>query len=241
MKPASEARTSRPVCAIVGAGEGNGAAFARCFAAAGHQVALMARDAERLRSLAEQQSGSLALPCDLSQPPSVEAAFARLAQQLGPVETLIYNAGNYVRGGVESTSPEQLEASFRLNAVGCLVAVQQVVKDMKRRGSGSIVVIGATASLRGKEGSLPFAAAKAGQRIMVQSMARELGPHGIHVAYVVIDAVIASPRMRLLFPCRSGDAFAQPDDIATAVLQLVQQPRSAWSFELDLRPHLEKW
>ena len=232
---------TRPVCAIVGAGPGNGAAFARRFTAAGYRVGLLARDGQRLAALARELPGSLALSCDLLVPATLAVACERLERELGPVQTLIYNAGNYVRGGVESTEPEQLEACFRLNAVGCLRAVQYVVKGMKRRGSGEIIVIGATAAWRGREGSLPFAAAKAGQRIMVQSMARELAPQGIHVAYVVIDAVIDSPRMRLLFPCRGADAFAQPDDIAASVAHLVQQPRSAWTFELDLRPHLEKW
>jgi NADP-dependent 3-hydroxy acid dehydrogenase YdfG len=241
MSSTTQLASRPPVCAIVGAGSGNGAAFARRFSADGYRVALLARDAERLRTLAAQHPGSLAVACDAIDSAAVQQAFARVERELGAVDTLIFNAGNYVRGGVESTTSAQLESSFRLNAVACLASVQQVVGAMKRRGSGAIVVIGATASLRGKEGSLPFAAAKAGQRVMVQSMARELGPAGIHVAYIVIDAVIASPRMRLLFPCRAADAFAQPDDVAAAVALLVQQPRSAWTFELDLRPHLEKW
>jgi NAD(P)-dependent dehydrogenase (short-subunit alcohol dehydrogenase family) len=112
---------------------------------------------------------------------------------------------------------------------------------MKKRSSGAIVVIGATASRRGAKGALPFAAAKGGQRLMVEAMARELSPQGIHVSYVVIDAVIDSLFMRTVFPCRSADGFARPEHIAGVLANLVAQPSSAWTFELDLRPHVEAW
>jgi NADP-dependent 3-hydroxy acid dehydrogenase YdfG len=226
---------------VVGAGPGNGAAFARRFAAEGYQVALLARNEARLKSLAEEVPGSLAVPCDVASSASVASAFAHVLAALGPVDTLIYNAGNYVMGGVSETDAACLEQCFRVNAVGCLNAVRQVVEGMRARGRGEIVVIGATASRRGAAGSLPFAAAKAGQRVMVESMARELSPRGIHVSYVVIDAAIDSPLMRKVFPSRTEESFAKADDIAASVAHLVQQPRSAWTFELDLRPYLESW
>ncbi|MEY4511392.1 MAG: hypothetical protein RLZZ450_3514 [Pseudomonadota bacterium] len=229
------------VCAVVGAGTGNGKAFARRFTRDGFRVALLARDERRLRALANEVPGSLAVPCDLTQAESVRAAFQAIERELGSVDTLIYNAGNFVRGGVEDTDAERLEDCFRVNAVGCLRAVQQVLPAMKKRSCGAIVVIGATASRRGSKGTLPFAAAKGGQRLMVEAMAKELSPQGIHVSYVVIDAVIDSLFMRTVFPCRSADGFAQPEHIADALAQLVGQPRSAWTFELDLRPHVEKW
>ncbi|MFM2417968.1 MAG: hypothetical protein RL385_2691 [Pseudomonadota bacterium] len=232
---------ARRVCAVVGAGPGNGAAFARRFAAEGYQVALLARNEARLKSLAEEVPGSLAVPCDVASSASVASAFAHVLAALGPVDTLIYNAGNYVMGGVSETDAACLEQCFRVNAVGCLNAVRQVVEGMRARGRGEIVVIGATASRRGAAGSLPFAAAKAGQRVMVESMARELSPRGIHVSYVVIDAAIDSPLMRKVFPSRTEESFAKADDIAASVAHLVQQPRSAWTFELDLRPYLESW
>lgn len=229
------------VCAIVGAGPGNGKALALRFAQDGFRVALMARDEKRLTALAREVPGGLAVGCDVTRKESIVAAFTRVERELGAVDTLLYNAGNYVPGGVENTQADGLEACFRVNAVGCLHAVQQVVSGMRKRADGAIIVIGATASRRGSAGVLPFATAKAGQRVMVESMARELWPLGIHVAYVVIDAVIASLRMRAVFPCRSSEAFAQPEHIASTVAQVVAQPRSAWTFELDLRPHLEKW
>jgi NAD(P)-dependent dehydrogenase (short-subunit alcohol dehydrogenase family) len=195
----------------------------------------------RLTARAREVPGATAIVCDVTRKDSIVAAFAQVERELGPVDALVYNAGNYVRGGVEDTAGEKLEDCFRVNAVGCLYAVQQVISGMRERSRGSIIVIGATASRRGAAGVLPFAAAKGGQRLMVESMARELSPLGIHVAYVVIDAVIDSLFMRAVFPCRSAESFAQPEHIASSVAHLVAQPRSAWSFELDLRPHLEKW
>ena len=229
------------VCAIVGAGPGNGKAFAERFTREGFRVALLARDDKRLRALAHEVPGSVAVRCDVTSGESMAEAFGYIERELGPVDTLVYNAGNYVRGSVQDTDLQRLEDCFRVNAVGCLCAVQQVVAGMKKRSSGAIIVIGATASRRGAAGVLPFAAAKGGQRLLVESMARELSPAGIHVAYVVIDAVIDSLFMRTVFPCRSADAFARPEHIASAVAELVAQPRSAWTFELDLRPYLEKW
>ena len=232
---------SKRVCAVVGAGPGNGAAFARRFAADGYRVALLARNETRLQGLAAEVAGSLAVSCDVASSEFVSSAFARIVKELGHVDTLIYNAGNYVMGGVSETDAACLEQCFRVNASGCLNAVRQVVGAMRERGHGEIVVIGATASRRGAAGGLAFATAKAGQRVMVESMARELSPRGIHVAYVVVDAVIDSPLMRAVFPTRTEETFAKADDIAATVAHLVQQPRSAWTFELDLRPYLEKW
>jgi NAD(P)-dependent dehydrogenase (short-subunit alcohol dehydrogenase family) len=228
------------VCVIVGAGPGNGRALLERFAREGYQVAVMARDRMRLEALARAVPGSLALACDVTRLESIDAAFAQVARELGPVDTLLYNAGSYVRGGVD-TELARLEECLRVNTLGCLATVQQVVPAMRKRGGGAIVVVGASASRRGLSGVLPFATAKGGQRLMVEALARELGPQGIHVAYLVIDAVIDSPLMRALFPCRSADGFARPEHIASAVAQLVAQPRSTWTFELDLRPHVEKW
>jgi NADP-dependent 3-hydroxy acid dehydrogenase YdfG len=228
------------VCAIVGAGAGNGAAFARRFAKDGYGVALLARDEVRLRALSDTIPSSTAVVCDATRPTAIAEAFGRVAQ-LGPVHTLIYNAGNFVLGSVDATDPATLEDAFRLNCSGCLAAVQQVLPGMRDRGSGQIIVIGATASLRGAAGALPFATAKAGQRVMAQAMARALGPCGIHVAYVVVDGVIDMPTTRQFFKDKPDAFFMQPDAIADAVAHLVLQERSAWTFELDLRPYAERW
>ncbi len=229
---------SSPVCAIVGVGPGNGAAFARRFHAAGHRLALIARSQPQVGSLAEELDGAHAFACDATSAADVATTFARIEAELGAVDVLIYNAGNAVLGALATTRTDQLEQALRVNVVGCLLAAQQVVPGMRRRGGGHIVVIGATASRRGAAGMLPFAAAKAGQRNLAESLARELGPAGIHVAHVVIDGMIDSPAMRRLFPDRQ---LLAPAAIADSVFALASQPRSAWSFELDLRPAGEQW
>jgi NADP-dependent 3-hydroxy acid dehydrogenase YdfG len=231
---------NQEICAIVGAGPGNGAALARRFAKDDYRVALLARDETRLRALAQTIPNSAPVVCDATREASIAAAFASVAE-LGSVRTLIYNAGNFVLGSVDDTDPATLEAAMRLNCSGCLAAVQEVLPGMRERGHGEIVVIGATASLRGSVGALPFATAKAGQRVMVQAMARALWPRGIHVVYVVIDGVIDMPTTRGLFTDKPDTFFMRPDAIADAVAHLVQQDRSAWTFELDLRPYAECW
>lgn len=230
-----------PVCVIVGAGPGNGAACARQFSRAGYHVALLARGGEALEALASDIAGARAYPCDATDPADALRAFAAIRQDLGEPQTLIYNASTREFGDLTATTPESFERAWRVNAYGCLLAVQQVVPAMRAAGTGSIVVIGATASLKGAAGFLAFGAAKAAQRSLAQSLARELGPAGIHVAYVVIDAVVDMPASRAIFPQAPDSVFARPDDIAESVFFLARQPRSAWTFELDLRPFGEKW
>ena len=232
---------SQGACVVMGAGKGNGAAFARKFVSEGRRVAVLARDEKRLAGIAAEVGDCLAVSCDVTREESIGAALDRVESELGPLQTLLYNAGNFVPGNVDSTESGLLEYCFRVNVVGCLNAVRRAAKGMRARGRGEIVVIGATASRRGAAGALPFAAAKAGQRAMVESMARELGPLGIHVAYVVIDAVIDTPVMRAFFAGKPDEFFAKPDDIAESVAHLVAQKRSAWTFELDLRPYIERW
>lgn len=240
--PAPAPGQPAPVCVIVGVGPGNGAAFARRFATAGYRVALLARSDTFTRTLADElERAAVAYPCDATSSTDIAATFARIEAELGTVDVLVHNAGNAVLGGVETTRPEQLEQALRVNITGCLLAAQQVVPAMRRRRAGAIVVIGATASRRGAAGFLPFAAAKAGQRNLAESMARELGPSGIHVAHVVIDGVIDTPATRARLPDRAQHTWLAPSAIADAVFTLAHQPPSAWTFELDLRPAVERW
>jgi NAD(P)-dependent dehydrogenase (short-subunit alcohol dehydrogenase family) len=232
---------TQPVCAIVGAGPGNGAAFARRFAEAGHPVALLARDPSGLGSLTAQIPGARGYVCDAADAPQVEKSFGRIRAELGPVGVLIYNASTRDFADIDHTSPEAFERAWRVNVLGCLLAARQVIPDLRQAGRGSILIIGATASLKGTPGFVAFAAAKAAQRSLAQSLARQLGPEGIHVAHVVIDAVVDMPASRAMLPGQPDDFFAQPGDIAESVFFLTQQPRSAWTFELDLRPFGERW
>lgn len=232
---------SRPVCAIPGAGPGLGASLARRFADAGYGVAVMARDAGRLEDLAAGIDGARAYACDVTDAADVARAFDAVAADLGSVTTLLYNAGNAVFGGVDEVSPEDFEAAWRVNALGLFHCTRQVLPAMRENGDGRILVTGATASRRGGARFAGFAAAKAAQRSLAESMARQLGPEDIHVALAIIDGVIDTPRTRQMMADRPDDAFLDPDAIAEAYLHVAQQPRSAWTFELDLRPHAENW
>jgi len=230
-----------PVCVIVGAGPGNGAAFARAFSRAGYKVALLARGRESLDALAAEIAGTRAYVYDAGSPEAAEQAFARIRTELGPPRTLIYNASTRDFADIDGTDPAGLEHAWRVNALGLLLAAKQVIPDMRAAGEGSIVVIGATASLKGAAGFVAFASAKAAQRSLAQSLARKLGPEGIHVSYVIIDAIVDTPASRATAPDAPDGFFARPDDIAESVFFLARQPRSAWTFELDLRPFGEHW
>ncbi|MEM9453446.1 MAG: SDR family NAD(P)-dependent oxidoreductase [Myxococcota bacterium] len=228
---------SKPVCAVIGIGPKNGAAFARRFAADGHAVALLSRRTEFSSQLAGELDTALALACDVTNPESVAASFTRIRDELGPVQTVIYNAGSGTWGNFEEISAEKFEQTWRVNSMGLFCVAKQVVPGMVEQGRGNIVVVGATASLRGKPVTTAFAPAKAAQRSLAQSMARHLGPKGIHVSLIIVDGLI-------------GEAGASkdeapdkldPDDIAHAAAFLASQPRSAWTFELDVRPQLENW
>ena len=165
---------NRPVCVIVGIGPGNGEAFARRFSDEGYAVALLSRSTRLSSKLAEELDEARAYACDASDPEAVESAFRRIREDLGPVDTLVYNAGSGVWKTVEELTPDDFEGSFRVNALGALLASQQVIPDMRLAGRGNIIFVGATASLRGIPKTAGFAPAKAAQRILAQSMARHL-------------------------------------------------------------------
>jgi NAD(P)-dependent dehydrogenase (short-subunit alcohol dehydrogenase family) len=229
------------VCVITGVGPGNGAAFARRFAAEGYRVAMLARSEERLRQLEREIEGSKGYAVDVGDPAAVRDGFARIRADLGPLQVLVHNAGSGMFSDFMNTTPEMLEQSWRTNTLALLSCGQEAVRDMLAAGGGAVVVIGATSSLRGGANFAPFASAKAAQRSLAQSMARSLGPQGIHVAYVVVDGVIDIPRTRQMMPDKPEEFFLQPEHIADTVYFLARQPRSAWTFEIDVRPFGEKW
>ncbi len=229
------------VCAVVGVGPGNGAALARAFAGQGMAVALLARSSGLSNALASELPHARAYTCDAADPDSVTAAFARIRTELGDPHTLVYNAGAGTWGDVEHIGLDDFEHSWRVNALGALAASQAVIPAMKAAGCGNIIFIGATASLRGGPRTAAFAPAKAAQRSLAQSMARTLGPHGIHVSLIVVDAVVDLPHTRQRLPDKPDAFFLQPADLAATAVWLAQQPRSAWSFEVDVRPFAEHW
>ena len=228
---------SSPVCAIVGVGPKNGAAFARCFDKAGYRIALLSRSTTFSEELANELSDARAYACDATDAASVEATFAQLRSDLGEVDVLIYNAGSGSWKTIEEISAQEFELGWRVNALGALLTSQQVIPAMKRKGAGNIVFVGATASLRGRPKTTGFAAAKAAQRSLAQSMAKHLGPQGIHVSLLIIDGSIELPGAAETKQGKSLD----PDDIAALAYYVTTQPRSAWSFEVDARPSQENW
>jgi NAD(P)-dependent dehydrogenase (short-subunit alcohol dehydrogenase family) len=232
--------------AIVGVGPGLGRALALRFAQGGFAVALLARTEEASRSIQAEIASSSGVArsfaCDASDESSTGPAFARVRAELGDPEVLVYNAGAFHMGGVMQLSPADLERTWRINCLGGLVTAQAVLPKMLERGRGTILFTGATAALRGSANFASLAVGKFGLRALAQSMARELGPRGIHVAHVVIDGGIDTPRVRAMVAGREGaPSLLSPAAIAETYWHLHTQDPSAWTHEMDLRPSVEKF
>ncbi|MDJ0851186.1 MAG: SDR family NAD(P)-dependent oxidoreductase [Myxococcota bacterium] len=232
---------SERVCVVTGVGPGTGAALVRRFAEDGYRVAMIARDTARLGALAGEVPDAAPFPVDVSDLDALRATLARVRDELGTPRVLLWNAVAGGFGPFSDVTAEQLEARFRVNVSAFLVAVQELAPAMIDAGGGAVIATGNTSAWRGKANFAGFAPTKAAQRILAQSMARALGPQGVHVAYVVIDAVIDVPWTRQAFADRPDDFFIQPREIAEAVHHLAHQERSGWTFELDLRPFGESW
>jgi len=231
----------KPVCAVVGVGPGNGAALARRFSKEGYAVALLARSTDFGQKLAAELPDARAYACDVADAKSVKETFAAIAADLGEVDVVAYNAGSGTWGTIEDISPEAFENAWRVNALGLLQVSQAVIPAMKRKGAGSIVVVGATASRRGMPRTTAFAPAKAAQRSLAEAMARHLWPAGIHVSLIILDGVVDLERSRAAMPDKPDTFFIKADDVADTAWWLTRQPRSAWSFEVEARPFGEKW
>jgi NAD(P)-dependent dehydrogenase (short-subunit alcohol dehydrogenase family) len=229
-----------PVALVAGAGPGLGRALAQRFVKGGMRVALLARDAARLSAMAASIGpDARALPCDLADPDAVGAAFAQVDRELGVPQCVIFNAGTYRPGAVLDVRPEDFLQCWKVGCYAGFLVGQQAAVRMVERGSGSILFTGATASLRGSAGFVNLASPKFALRALAQSMARELGPRGVHVAHVIIDGQISAPD-RQQSPA-APDAQLDPSAIAESYWQLHVQPRSAWTLELDLRPWVERF
>jgi NAD(P)-dependent dehydrogenase (short-subunit alcohol dehydrogenase family) len=237
--------TTSSVAVVVGVGPGLGNALAVRFARGGFRVALVARSAE---SLAPTQAEITAAGgearsylADAGDEESVRSAFERIHAELGSTEVLLYNAGAFEVGGILELTAATVERAWRANCLGGFLASQAVLPKMLERGRGTVIFTGATASLRGSAKFAAIAIGKVGLRALAQSMARELGPQGIHVAHVVIDGQIDSPRLRARFPDRDEKTMLDPAAIAETYWALHEQPASAWTHEIDLRPNVEKF
>lgn len=227
----------KPLALVTGVGPGTGAAIARRFAEGGYRVAMLARDAERLAALETEIPDSIAVPCDVTDPAALDAALARVGQP----KVVVHNAVGGAFGSFRDVEPAVLERNFQVNVMALLHLARKVTLAMEAAGEGAIIVTGNTSALRGKANFAAFAPTKAAQRILAESLARDLGPKGVHVAYLVIDAVIDVPWTREQFKEAPDDFFIQPSDIAGEVFHLAHQPRTAWSFLAEVRPFREAW
>jgi NAD(P)-dependent dehydrogenase (short-subunit alcohol dehydrogenase family) len=229
------------VAVVVGAGPGNGQALGARFAQEGYAVALLARDREKLLGMADAMPRARAFSCDVTDAASIREAFDAIRQELGEVEVLLYNAGSGVFADFDDATPEQFENSWRVNAMGAFLCAKEVVPGMERRGGGSIIFTGATASLRGNVKTVAFAPAKAAQRSLAESMARLLWPKGIHVALMIVDGMVEKPGIEKFAKDTPVEAMIDPAALAETAFQLCTQSKRGWSFQVEVRPALEKW
>jgi NAD(P)-dependent dehydrogenase (short-subunit alcohol dehydrogenase family) len=239
----------QPVALVIGAGDATGGAIARRFARGGYTACVTRRTADKLVPLVEriQAEGGQAhgFASDARVEAEVQALFAKIEAEIGPIEVLVFNIGANVRFGITETTERVYRKVWEMAALAGFLVGREAARVMRPRGHGTILFTGATASLRGSSGFSAFAGAKFALRALAQSMARELGSQGIHVAHAVIDGAIDTEFIASNFPERYAlkeqDGILDPEAIAEAYWQLHQQPRSAWTHELDLRPWMETW
>jgi NAD(P)-dependent dehydrogenase (short-subunit alcohol dehydrogenase family) len=228
---------ARPLALVTGVGPGTGASVVRRFAEGGYRVAMLARDEARLAALAAEIPASIPVPCDVSDADALAGAIA----QVGPPNIVVHNAVGGAFGSFMEVSAEVLERNFAVNTMALFHLARLTAPAMVAAGEGAIIVTGNTASQRGRAAFAGFAPTKAAQRILAESLARELGPKGVHVAYLVIDASIDVPWQRQMRPDARDDFFCSPASIAGEVWHLAHQPRDAWSFLAEVRPFHEPW
>lgn len=231
----------KPVCVVSGVGPGTGTALVRRFAAEGYRVAMLARTTERLTALASEIPSTKAFMCDVSDKAQVDVTLDQVTRDLGTPSVLVHNAVGGAWGSFLEIDPAVLNRNFQVNTMGLLYLAQRVGPAMVAAGKGAIIVTGNTSALRGRANFAGFAPTKAAQRILAEAMARDLGPKGVHVAYIVIDAVIDVPWARERFKDKPNDFFIAPAAIADEVWHVANQPRSSWSFNVEVRPFGETW
>lgn len=219
----------KPIAIVTGVGPGTGASVARRFAAGGYRVAMLARDSERLSAIAQEIPDSIAVPCDVSDLGALEKAIARI----GAAKVVVHNAVGGAFGSFRDIDPDVLQRNFDVNVMALLHLARLTTPPMIQAGDGALIVTGNTSALRGKANFAGFAPTKAAQRILAESIARDLGPKGVHVAYLVIDAVIDVPWQRARLKDVRDDFFIQPATIADEVFHLAHQPPGRFSRRYD--------
>lgn len=227
------------IALIVGAGQGLSASLAHLFAGSGMQIALAARRTEKLNQLSSE-TGARLFRCDVAESTSIVQLFEDVEQQIGAPDVVVYNPSARAKGPFIDLVPAEVERAIAITAFGGFVVAQQAARRMLAKGQGAILFTGASASVKGYAQSAPFAMGKFALRGLAQSMARELAPQGIHVAHFVIDGAIR-PSSASENPADTDDRMLDPDAIAATYLHVLQQPRSAWTWEVELRPWTENF
>ncbi|MBT8167486.1 MULTISPECIES: SDR family NAD(P)-dependent oxidoreductase [Roseobacteraceae] len=246
--------SSLPLCIITGVGDATGTSVVRRFASSGYNVAMIARNEGRIAALEQEIETAFAFPCDISDLQAFENTLSRIRSSFGIPQVLIHNAVAHTFGRLMEVDPSELEKNFRVNTTALLHFVRFFVPDMVDRGTGTILATGNTASLRGVPNYVLFAPTKAAQRVLCEALARDLGPQGIHVGYVIVDAAIDvswlgetdADRPGWLtppadWPHKRKDFFADPNGIANEIFHMAHQDRTVWSFETTIRPFAEPW
>ena len=223
---------------IVGAGSGLSASLARLFSRHGLQVALASRQPDRLAGLCAE-TGAVSFACEASEPEEVAGLFDALVAAVGEPDVVVYNASGRARGPLTSLVPEEVARALAVSAYGGFLVAQQAARLMLPKREGAILFTGASASVKGYAQSASFAMGKFALRGLAQSMARELAPQGVHVAHFVIDGAIRNPGRSE--PANSPDSMLDPDAIAETYWHVVNQARSAWTWEVELRPWVERF
>jgi NAD(P)-dependent dehydrogenase (short-subunit alcohol dehydrogenase family) len=223
---------------IVGAGDGISASFARVLAREGMKVGLAARNPDKLAPLTNE-TGGLAFRCDVTEVDEVERLFAEADEQLGALDVVHYNPSYRTQGALVELDPAEVRRALMVGAFGGFLVAQQAARRMLRQGHGAILFTGASASVKGYARSAPFAMGKFALRGLAQSMARELAPQNIHVAHFVIDGAVRGSRRQER--ADQPDSMLDPDAIAETYLAILKQRRSAWTWEVELRPWVERF
>ncbi len=231
----------KPLAIVTGVGPGTGSSLVRRFVAGGYQVAMIARDVARLDALAAEVPDAFAVPCDVTDTPAMHAALEAIKLRAGSPEVVVHNAVGGAFATFLEVSPQTLQTNFDVNVMALFHLSRWAAPLMIENGKGAIIVTGNTSAQRGRPKFAGFAPTKAAQRILSESIARDLGPKGIHVAYLVIDAVIDVPWARAQFATADDDFFIKPAAIADEVYHLAHQDRSSWSFLAEVRPYRENW
>lgn len=236
------------VAAIFGAGPGNGAAFATRLLKEGYNVAVLSRSADSIVTLASSigpEEKIRGYPCDVTSDEAVNSALMAIQNDFGSVSCVIYNAGSGSFKAFEQWTAEEITSNTSINAAGLFrvatAAKSQLLDSVNKGNNANIVVIGAGAATRGRPGTVGFAAGKAAQRSVAQSLARAWGPEKIHVSYIVIDGLIGTDQVKTRFNEKPDDYFLNPCDIADTIVNVTNQNRTAWTFEYDIRPFAESW